>query len=439
MEFIDNLKNFTKTLFKRESFTSNIDQTQASHRKRFSFKSKKGHIDYRTGRKILKDTQVSTGFDILKYILSSKSWVLVANENDTDNKVYDFVYNMLNNMDTELNETVKQQITAILWGYVVHEQIFDLDSDGKLIVKNNVPLHIKTLQNEPFVYDDNGELVAVYQEYRTETATIPVNKILKYSFNANYDEDYGDGLLNDFKPIVEDKRNINNWIMTFLERHGSPTLYGKAKDKVSADGMIMSFDEIADGTTGMAVGIEEDVGVLESSHEGKAFFDTLSHKNREIYNRYYLGNLLLGDASQTGSYAQSQTQLDFGKLVFDGILEEIANVWQKQTINRVCEWNFGDKSLAPTISFDKFTTGDLQALFTILQPLMQNGVVDSENKTVQDAIALLFKKETGLQYTNEEPDMTNLNEDFNIPITEDYNITDGANGQKEIIALMDEL
>ena len=70
---------------------------------------------------------------------------------------------------------------------------------------------------------------------------------------------------------------------------------------------------------------------------------------------------------------------------------------------------------------------------------MQNGVVDSENKTVQDAIALLFKKETGLQYTNEEPDMTNLNEDFNIPITEDYNITDGANGQKEIIALMDEL
>jgi hypothetical protein len=415
MEVIDTLKNIGKRLFTRESFNSNVNRSNKGLRNRISLKCKHDHVDYKTGRKILQDSQVSTGFDILKYILSSKSWVLVANENDTDNTVYDFTYQMLNNMETELNETVKQQITAIPWGYVIHEQIFDLDSDGKIILTNNVPLHIKTLQKEPFVYDeDTGELISIHQEYGENTVEIPIDKVLKYSFNAMYDEDYGNGLLNDFKPIVEDKLNINNWIMTFLERHGSPTLYGKARDNVSADGMLNSFDDISDGTTGMTVHVDEDVGVLESSHEGKAFFDTLNHKNREIYNRYYLGNLLLGDASQTGSYAQSQTQLDFGKLVFDGVLEEVANVWQKQTINRIVEWNFGDTSLAPTISFDKFTTGDLEQLFNILKPLMDTGVVDSENKAVQDAIALLFKKETGLQYTNEEPDMTNLNEDYSM-------------------------
>ena len=46
---------------------------------------------------------------------------------------------------------------------------------------------------------------------------------------------------------------------------------------------------------------------------------------------------------------------------------------------------------------------------------MDTGVVDSENKAVQDAIALLFKKETGLQYSNEEPDMTSLDEEFDLP------------------------
>jgi hypothetical protein len=41
-------------------------------------------------------------------------------------------------------------------------------------------------------------------------------------------------------------------------------------------------------------------------------------------------------------------------------------------------------------------------------------VIDSENKAVQDSIALLIKKETGLTYTNEEEPL-NLNEDFTLP------------------------
>ena len=40
------------------------------------------------------------------------------------------------------------------------------------------------------------------------------------------------------------------------------------------------------------------------------------------------------------------------------------------------------------------------------------GVIDSENTTVQDSIGLLFKQETGLNYTNEtEP----IIEDFTLP------------------------
>jgi phage gp29-like protein len=162
----------------------------------------------------------------------------------------------------------------------------------------------------------------------------------------------------------------------------------------------------------MVVGVEDEIGVLESGHRGETFFRTLQYKDNQIFRRYYLGNLLLGDNSQTGTYAQSQTQLEFGSLVFDGILEEIANCIQKQIINPIVEANYGDITLAPTISFDKFTTGDLTALFNTIKPLIDSGVVDSENPAVQDSIALLIKKETGLNYTNEtEP----INEEFNLP------------------------
>ena len=409
MGLIDELN---KRFFTRESVSSNVKTTTTSSlHNRISLKPTKDKIPYETGVRIMMDTQVSTGFDILKYILSSKQWVLIANENDTLG-VYDFINEMLFNLETELNEIVKQTITALPWGFSIHELLYDLNSDGKLIVKNAIPIHIKTLQNQPFTYNDDGELISIHQEYNGEDVEIPINKVLKYSFNANYDEDTGNGLLYDFIPIVEDKLNINNWLMTFLEKHESPTLYGKTSNPASRDAMLVAFDEIEEGTTGMVIGQEDEVGVLESSHRGETFFKTLQYKDNQIFRRYYLGNLLLGDNSQTGTYAQSTTQLEFGQLVFDGILEEIANCIQKQIINPIVEANYGSIIYAPTLSFDKFTTGDIQGLLTTLKPLMDSGVVDSENEAVHDSIAMLFKKETGLNYRNETEPLT---ENFELP------------------------
>ena len=408
MGLFDNIKS----LFKRESVSSNIGTNNRRLTNRISLNTNKRKISYKLGCMILQDTQVSTGFDILKYLLSSKQWVLVANDNDTNSEVYEFIENMLFNLETEVTEIVKQTVTAITWGFSIHELLFDINEDGKLYLRDTAPLHIKTLQNDPFVYNDDGELIAIHQEYQNETVDIPIHKCLKYSFNANFDEDYGNGLLYDFLPIVEDKMNINDWLMTYLEKHESPTLYGKTNNPTSRDALLSAFEDVSDGTTGIVVDREDDVGVLESSHRGETFFKTLQYKDNQIFRRYYLGNLLLGDNSQTGTYAQSQTQLEFGSLVFDGILEEIANTIQKQIINPIVEWNYGDINLAPTIGFDKFNSGDLTGLFNTIKPLMDTGVLDSENKAVQDAIALLFKKETGLQYTNDEPDMTSLNEDF---------------------------
>jgi hypothetical protein len=43
---------------------------------------------------------------------------------------------------------------------------------------------------------------------------------------------------------------------------------------------------------------------------------------------------------------------------------------------------------------------------------MDSGIIDAENETIHDSIAMLIKKETGLNYTNETEPIT---EDFNIP------------------------
>lgn len=402
------LTDIGNRLFKRESRASTVGASQTKlkgYTTLFSRKDTDTSIPYKLGMDILRDTQVATGFDILKYLLSSKKWIL-TNPDDESSEVYDFINDMIKNMDIEMQTLVKQMTPAILWGFNVHELLFDVNSDGRLVVTNAVPVHIRTLQNEPFTYDkDTGDLVSIHQEVNDSDIEIPVNKVLLYSYNSLYDEKEGHGLLYDFLPIIEDKENVMDWLMTFAERNGSPTLYGKTADPTSRDMMLLAFDDIADGTTGLTIGTEEEVGVLESSHHGETFFSILSYKDNQIFRRMFIGNLLLGDNSQTGTYAQSQTQLEFGNMVFDGILEEIANTIQEQLINPIVEFNYGATAEPPIFSFDKFTSGDMRKLFEIVKPLMDTGVVDAENSAVQEALTLLFKSEAGVEYVNEEPVM----------------------------------
>jgi hypothetical protein len=409
MSLIDNIKE----LFNREAITTNVSTKGYKNFRRISLGDNVEQLTYRQGCRVLEDLTVTMSYDILKYILSSKQYMLIANTNDTDNVVCDFIEDMLFNMETELNEIVKRQIEAIPWGYHIEEQIFDINSDGKIVLTNCIPLDMKTLQYDPFTYDDDGELVSIHQEYNGEVADIPINKVLKYTF-GDPNSDYGHGILLDVKPFVEDKMNINNWLLTFLERHSLPSLVGKTSNPASRDAMLNAFEDMRDGTLGMTIGEADDVQVLESGHHGETFFNSLSYYDNQIVKRFYIGDLIMGNSNDTGSYARSNTQLQFTQLVFDGILEEIANCFQKQVINPIVEWNYGDRSLAPTISFDKFTTGDLSGLFNTIKPLIDSGVIDSENKAVQDSIALMFKKETGLTYTNEEEPL-DLNEDFTLP------------------------
>ena len=413
MSLVENAKNIiSNRLFKRESIRSTVGtvtKKAKSYISLFNRDDNDDRVDYKTGLSILRDLQVATGFDILKYLLSSKKWILTNTEEDTE--VYDFIYDMLMNMETEVNTIVRQMTSAIMWGFNVHELIFDVNDEGQVVITNVVPIHIKTLQKDPFVYDDKtGELTHIHQLIDKYDLNIPAYKCLVYSFGSQYDELEGHGLLYDFLPVVEDKENLMDWLMTFAERNGAPTMYGKANSAVSRDEMLDAFEDLADGTLGMTVGIDEDVGVLESAHNGEIFFNALAYKDNQILRRMFIGDLMLGGTNtQTGSYAQSKTQSEFGQLIFDGILEESANCFQEK-LDFITELNFGKGRKAPLISFDKFTSGDMKKLFEIIKPLIDSAVIDGENSAIHEALALLFKAEAGVESVNEEPEMPE--EDF---------------------------
>ena len=123
MSFIDNIK--INNLFGRVSRSSNV-KSNVPNRSSYISLFKRGYdMSYDEGVSILRDTQVATGFDILKYLLSSKQWIL-TDTNEDDSTVYDFINEMLKNIDTELGTIVKQMTSALPWGFSVHEMLFDV-------------------------------------------------------------------------------------------------------------------------------------------------------------------------------------------------------------------------------------------------------------------------------------------------------------------------
>ena len=177
MGILSDLKNL---LFKSESINTNVQSNNFRFANRISIGGKRYNITYQQGMQVLEDLTVKMSYETLKYILSSKQYVLVANSDD-EIGVHDFIEQMLFNMETELSEIIKREIEGTLWGFHLEELIFNINEDGKLVLTNMVPLDIKTLQNKPFVYDDDGNLISIHQEYRGQAVDIPINKVLKYT------------------------------------------------------------------------------------------------------------------------------------------------------------------------------------------------------------------------------------------------------------------
>ena len=346
------------------------------------------NLSYRTYQNIMKDTQGKVGLEILKYFLISKNYTLTSNSDDPlDIEITEFIQDTLDNMEIPFREVVKNILTAIRYGYSVQEKVYKLNVDGKIGIKAIYPVHIKTLQKNPFIRDNTGEIESIHQESTYGSVDLPRDKCLIYSFDKEFDEIEGNSILNEIKPIVEDKEDTMDWLMTFASKNRSPTMYGKTDDKVSGDNMLAAFDDVADGTTGMILGTDDEVGILESSHNGDTYFNILNYKDNQIFRRMFIGTLLLGNQSQTGSYAQANVQQDFMMYIMDGILADIASEVQFGVINELTRLNYGVEAKAPQFNFESFNSKDILGLLSALQPFVANGSLDSDTPAFQELVA----------------------------------------------------
>lgn len=403
MGMIDGVKGFFK-LDSRESYpgTQNNDNYISGKNgyRRISVYNHK-RLSYNQIQKICKDTQVKVGLDILNYFLLSKNYILTsASDDPKDVAIKDFVEDMLNEMETPFRKVDKNMNTAIKYGFSVNEIVYTLNNNYQVVFKGIYPVHVRTLQNDAFNYNDKGELESFHQETDYGNADIPYGKCLHYAFDAEFDEVEGRSILVEIADFTEDKKNILNWLLTFLHKHEAPTLFAKLSTGTHAKKVRAMLDKVSGGKTNLTVGKDDELGVLESSHRGETFFKALTLFDNYIFRRFYLGNLALGDPSQTGSYSQSETQFKMTMNIFNGIQEDKAACWQEK-INEVVALNFGPNAKAPKFKYESFIEKDYLNLVNALKDLVNSGVIDYTAPWWKELIATAVQAESGVKVDTE--------------------------------------
>lgn len=400
MGLTDTVKGIFKPTEKRQSYPGTratynyaAGTGHTLYKRTLEYSGKK--LGYKQVKKIMEDPQVKVAYDILNYFLLSKSYIVTsASDDDKDIEIKEFIEETLDNLN--FRRIDKNLNTAIIYGNSVNEIIYGLNNTNQITITDVLPLHQRTLQNNPFIYDDNGELTGIHQESDYGTADIDIDKILLYSFDDEFDEVEGHSILSEIADYTNDKKNILNWLLTFLHKHENPTIFAKVAKGSVARKIRQALDAISGGKTNITIGPEDELGILESSHRGDTFFKSLTLFDNYIFRRFYLGNLLLGDPSQTGSYSQSDTQFKMSMNILNGIQEDKAAAWQEK-IDQLVLFNFGVNAKSPKFKYESFIEKDYLNLIAALKDLVSNGVIDENAPWWKELIATAVQAESGVK------------------------------------------
>lgn len=337
------------------------------------------------------DAQIKVGLAVIQAFLLSRKWDVTSHsDSEEDVAIADFVRNALENLETDFREVRKNIYSAIPYGFSVQEEIYEIDEEGLITLKDLFPLHIKTLQKEPFIYDDKGEVTHIRQNSQYGQVDIEIDKCLVYSFDSEFGDIEGESIMDSIYVNYFVKKRILEWLAVYLEKHESPTVAAFLKDEKHADKVSDNLDEIAEGTTNITMDKEDRIEVIESNHRGETFFKAIEYHDNLIFRRFFIGTLLFGQANSGGAYSQSQTHLDMTKMVFEGIHIEMASKIQK-TISKFVNWNFIEGN-SPNFSFQSFEDKAIVSLLSALQPYIADLTLDDDAPWFNELIATLVEE-----------------------------------------------
>ena len=391
------------------------------------------YLNYERVQEVCKDPQINVALDIVFSFLLTRDYTITpADDSKEQEEMVEFLEDMFDNLETPFKEVRKNLYLAIKYGLSVQEKVFKIE-DNLVKYKAVYPIHIKTLQKKPFKFNKKGELTHIHQTTSYGEVDLKMDKVIMYSFNAEFDEIAGHSILETLYKPVRDKRNLMKWLLLFLHKHEQPILYGKVTNNAARTKVEEMLRGVVKDKKNFVLSSEDEVGIIESTHHGEAFFQMIQYYDNLFFRCLGIGNLLMSNETATGSYSQSKTQSEFTMGRFNGLHEDVALIVQREMIDPIIAWNWGVDVKTPKFSFSSFVEDDILLLIEKLEPYFRNMIIDNHQPWFKDLISACVEQIADIE--------VNFDDEFEDDLLERENhvgtLEDGENSDLAIDRLLE--
>ncbi len=255
---------------------------------------------------------------------------------------------IVQNVKGSFLDALNASMSALYNGFSMVEKVYHLiDFEGSQYwgIKR---LPLRPYDTFYFYLNEHGNLIKLIQEVVGNEKKLDINKFIHFVVNPDVDDWYGQSELREAyrdyfsKDIIIKFRNI------WLERHAGGFRWIQPKDgKTLAAGsneyaqLKAVMENIQAGSTAIlpsTVDLNVDYPVNQAG-----FRDAIVDSNLGIAKALLVPNLLgITEAGQTGSYSQSETQLDAFLWTLDAAATRLEEVYNEQLFEILGEVNFGD-------------------------------------------------------------------------------------------------
>lgn len=305
--------------------------------------SLKGGGDLRIYEEVLRDDQVKACLEQRFSAVIARPWeVRPGGKSRQDKKAAEFVQEQIARLPWD--DITRKMLYGVFYGYAVAEVIWGTEN-SQIVIKA-----IKVRNRKRFGFDP---------EYRLKLRTssnpmgelLPDRKFWTFSCGTDHDDEpYGLGLAHWLYWPVFFKRNGVKFWMTFLEKFGTPTLWGTYPSGTPETEQNKLLDSMLAAKQDSAIAVPEGmkIALLEATRGGTVDYTSLYDRMDSAIARVVLGQTAStqGTPGRLGNdELQSDVRLDIVKADADLVSMSFAASVAKW----LTEYNFGDNVAVPEV------------------------------------------------------------------------------------------
>lgn len=342
---------------------------------------RKGHGIY---RKMMQDEQIKAVVRFKRDAITSRDWYFICDDldlTDEEKERREAIFKRaVCSMSGSWLDAMNGIMSAMYSGFSLTEKVFKaIDFRGSPVVGIS-RLRLRPYDTFYFHVDAHGNVEKVVQKYDGREQDIDLSRFVHYVQNPDYDEHYGSSELREaYRPWFSKDVTIK-MMNIYLERMAGGFVWIAPRDGKSLTAGSAEYTALQRVLQNLhtipAVILPGGVDLhVEHPTSTDAYERAISVHDKAIAKSLLVPNLMgISEQGATGSYSQSQTQLEAFLWTLDADATRLEEVLNEQLFRELGDLNFGDGQY-PRFTFKPVSDAKKIEIVKIWKELVQAGAV----------------------------------------------------------------